>query len=636
MRTGVAVLETLLDRELAELPLPERALVHLDRFLEASFNPGGILDDMLRDPMLLRDFFRLVSASRWLADTMVRDANLFRWLLTTDVLTQAPTPAALAEQAALLERRHPAGRQRENALRRMQRREMLRIAAADVLGLKPMKDVLSELSALADATVDAAWSAAHALYEQRHGRAVGTRVAILALGKLGGRELNYSSDIDLMFVFEDADDDTQQRVVAVVKDTVRILTDVTQEGMLYRTDLRLRPDGGVGALALSLPATLAYYESRGALWERQMLLRARACAGSVDFGEQVLRALTPFVYPRTSMRLPSALAADIRARLAERAQLERNVKHMRGGIREIEFSLQLLQMLHAPRLPELRTPSTLQSIDALAAASLLTLEEEALLRDAYMFLRRLEHALQLEAFEQTHDLPSGDDDRQRIAWLLQLSSVPLLSERLEGTRSAVRRICEKILDTGSDDRESALPASFSTPERSLRLLADLLDGRNSNPRSGADRDRLRRLRETLLRDCGEEALPDQARAALEELLHRTSVPSAVIGLLEEMPSRRMLLRLASLAPFMLRRLERDPFALELVFTGYEESGLDTGRLQLIRDSGALGRLLLGDGDLREASAEWTRTADLALQRALRDSGGDELPFAVLALGKYGG
>jgi glutamate-ammonia-ligase adenylyltransferase len=630
-------MQALLDRELTELPDPERALVQFDRFLASSFNPTGILEDLLRDKDMLRRFFRLVSASQWLADTIVRDAGLFRWLLATDVLQTQPTRAAINDLAGEVLHRFPPGKQRSNALRRLQRQELLRIAAADVLGLKDMDSVLRELSALADAMVAGAWEEACALFAQRYGKDPNVVVCILALGKLGGQELNYSSDIDLMFVFEDGDDDAGQRMVALVKETVRILTEVTSEGMLYRTDLRLRPDGSAGALALSLTATLTYYETRGALWERQMLLRARPCAGDPVFGTAVMKALAPFVYPRTTGQLPSQLISDVRERLAERYSLNDNVKHMHGGIRQIEFSLQVLQLLHAPRAPELRTPSTMQSIDALASASLLSLEEEALLRDAYLFLRRVEHALQLESFEQTHSLPADIDGLLRVAWLLRFASTDVFLQRLDRTRKAVRQICDGLLVPKSAQHDVVgLPDSFRHPVRTRQIMHDLVEGRGSRPHSGSERARLQRLRPVLIDEISRESLPDHTIASLENFLHRASSPAAVIALLEQDASRHLLLRLACTAPVVLRHLETDPLALELVFTGYDARGLDNARLRRVRDTAALGGLMLGDIDLSRCSEILTDTADMILRRVLKASEASETRLSVLALGKYGG
>jgi len=638
LRNGATVMDAMLQKAMLDVPDPERLLVQLDRLLEASFSPAGLLEHFHRTPELLFRFAHLTAASQWIADTLVRDAGLFRWLLTADVLEERPTRYDLAERGSEAVERFDHPTKRMNALRRFQRRELLRIAAADILGYKDIHRVMEELSALADAVVALAWREARSIVEQRTGKPLEARTAILALGKLGGNELNYSSDIDLMWIYDEGGESTHEHVVTAVKECVRILTEVTPEGMLYRTDLRLRPDGGAGALALSLSATLAYYESRGALWERQMLLRARICTDEDDFGTRALDALAPFVYPRTSMLLPSELAADVLQRLAERWNEVRNVKHMQGGIRQIEFSLQILQRIHAPRQTELRTPSTLESIDRLTTAGLLTLEEEALLRQAYLFLRRVEHALQLESFEQTHTLSEKEDELRRIAWTMKYDGPESFTQKLDGIRADVHRICSAMLgqEEGGAAPKDQIGDMFRNEESARRLLRDLMEGRGSRPHTAVLRTHLAELKNSLLSDLSRAFLPDDALPALEHLMHRAAVPAAVHGLLQQTASRQMLLQLADRAPAALRMLESDPLALELVFSGYDAAGLSSQRLQRVSTVGALGAWLRGDTDLETCSALLTDTADTILERSLGERSDEAPEFVVIAMGKYGG
>lgn len=636
---GAVTMEALLDTALAAVPAPERALVHLDRFLEAAMSPSGMLTQFLRAPRLLTDFLILISSSHWLADALVRDAGLFRWLLASDVLEQSPTRAAFVEAAMGAKHRFDHADRRMDALRRFQRRELLRIAAADLLGRKPFPRVVADLSALADALLAAVLEEAVATVTRRRGEAVDARIAVIALGKLGGRELNYSSDIDLMIVHQPAHtgDPTQHdAVVAVVKEMLRLLTAHSAEGMLYRTDLRLRPDGAAGAPALSLDATLAYYERRGALWERQMLLRARPCAGDADLGAEFLHRIAPFVYPRTTLRPPSQLLADVQSRLAERWNADRDVKHMRGGIRHVEFSLQALQMLHAKNTA-VRTPSTMAAIDALAAEGLLEPEEEALLRDAYVFLRRVEHAVQIDRFEQTHALPRHEAELQRLAWVLGFDSVDAFGQRLGRIQDNVIRICDGMLgakDTAAEEETQVLPPSLARESRARPLLHDLIHGRSSAPRSTPERQRLRAVMPELLREIAASPLPLSAFACIEQFV-AASGSRGGLAYLEHPDARRLLLRLAALAPVALGGLARDPLALELVFSGWEESRLDDARLQLVAGTSALASLLLGDGGMSAYGEALTRTADVILQRIIGRLHDGSFPFAVLAMGKYG-
>lgn len=635
---GAVTMEALLGEALHRVPDPERALVHLDRFLEASLSPSGLLEHFLRAPRLLSDFLFLISSSHWLADALVREAGLFRWLLGSDILDQATTRAALHAAARGAMRRFDRTDLRANALRRFQRRELLRIAAADLLGRKAFPQVVAELSALADAIVTCAFEEATAIVERRRGRAITARVAIIALGKLGGGELNYSSDIDLMIVYASpaAGETAHDDVIATVKEMLRLLTESSAEGVLYRTDLRLRPDGAAGALALSLAATMTYYERRGAAWERQMLLRARVCADDGELGAEFLQRIEPFVHPRSMLRPPSQLLAAILSRLAERWSDERNVKHMRGGIRHIEFSLQALQILHGQN-QAVRTPSTTASLAALAEERLLEAEEEALLHDAYVFLRRVEHVLQLERFEQTHVLPEKDADLLRVAWTLGFTSIETFLRRLTLVRETVDRICGGILRTekNTDGSEfTALPAVFAGDEQARLLVHDIVEGRGDSPRGGSDRRRLAQLLPDLLADANETGLPLQALRGIEQFLHAAAA-SGGAAFLEHRQSRQLLLRLATLAPVALRSLERDPLALELVFSGWDESRLEAPRLQLVASISALAALLLGDSSMPRYGATLTQIADTVLQRALARRHDGSFPFAVLALGKYG-
>ncbi len=645
---GAVIMEALLGDTLQKVPAPERVLVHFDRFLEASLSPSGILEHFLRTPRLLSDYFLLISSSLWLADTMVRDAELFRWLLTSDALDAAPSHAGIVDAARMTMRRFDRPELRINALRRFQRRELLRIAAADLMGRKRFPAIVAELSALADAIVASALDESLSAVERRRGHSIDASIAVIALGKLGGMELNYSSDIDLMIVYRSlssegiANDDlpgmtgTHDDVIAVVKEMLRILTGSGSEGMLYRTDLRLRPDGAAGALALSLPASVTYYERRGAMWERQMLLRARCCAGEADLGDELLRRLEPFVHPRTLLRLPSALLADIRARLAARWSDEHDIKHMRGGIRHIEFSLQALQMLHAHR-PVLRTPSTTRAIELLAREGLLQPEEEALLGSAYIFLRRIEHVLQLEHFEQTHTLPSDENDLRRVAWTLGFESAAAFARKLQQTRDDVDRICGGILRAAEEsggERADVLPPFPAEDARSRQLLHDIVEGRSSAPRSAVDRERLARLLPSLLQEIAALPLPAQILTGIEQFIHGTDKAGGVT-FLENSRARLLLLRLAALAPVALSQLERDPLVLELVFSGWNANALDAVRLSRVASISALAALLLDDCGMDHYSRVLTDTADTVLRRALEKLNAGSLPFAVLALGKYG-
>jgi glutamate-ammonia-ligase adenylyltransferase len=253
-------------------------------------------------------------------------------------------------------------------------------------------------------------------------------VAAFAFGKLGGDELNYSSDIDLMFVYDEDGETTGKRCggvpnvefySAVVTDVVRLLSAHTDRGFAYRVDLRLRPEGSRGPLARSLASTLSYYDSRGRTWERQALIKLRRVAGDRDLGREVIAALTPFVYRKyfsfSEINEVKALKRKMEQTTAKAGADDLDVKTGRGGIRDIEFAVQFLQLLNGGDLPAVRHRNTLLAVEALELGGCLTSQETYILADAYRFLRKVEHRLQLLFDWQTHRLPTSADDLRKLA-----------------------------------------------------------------------------------------------------------------------------------------------------------------------------------------------------------------------------
>ena len=289
----------------------------------------------------------------------------------------------------------------------------MRIAARDLA--RPFEAGLAELSDLADGVLRRALSLASGEREPP---------ALFALGKLGGRELNFSSDVDLFFVCEASPDErgdaARESATAVIQELKRRLEERTDEGFAYRVDLDLRPEGAAGALVRGVEGTLAYYELRGAEWERQMLLRLRHLAGSPSAARGFERGIAPFVYRRAFdpgvIDAVRAMKSRIETERREHGRdVDNNLKEGPGGIRDVEFTVQALQLFHAGRNPELRTGNVLAAIAALAHAQLLPEDSAAVLADGYRWLRCAEHALQLPEEQQTAQLPRDRAERTALA-----------------------------------------------------------------------------------------------------------------------------------------------------------------------------------------------------------------------------
>jgi [glutamine synthetase] adenylyltransferase / [glutamine synthetase]-adenylyl-L-tyrosine phosphorylase len=339
------------------------------------------------------------------------------------------------------------------ALRRFRRREMLRIGVRDLLRLADVSETTASLSDLAALLIHAAYETVDAdlrrqygrpMHKNRQGRWVETGFAVIGMGKLGGHELNYSSDVDLIYVYASHEGETRattgrsaaKAVAAGIsneeyfeilsRELTKALSEPTREGYVFRVDLRLRAEGSIGQLARSLDDYRNYYTTRGQIWERLALLKAWPVAGSADVGKAFLKIVRPFVLGRSTARLgldaAMTVIEDVRAvkevidaKMAGRGHEHRNVKLGTGGIREIEFLVQTIQVLAGKSAPGLLDRNTLGSLKAFATKRLLSTKERDALSAAYLFLRDVEHKLQMVHDLQTHSLPDEAEELGRCA-----------------------------------------------------------------------------------------------------------------------------------------------------------------------------------------------------------------------------
>jgi glutamate-ammonia-ligase adenylyltransferase len=416
-----------LTRALPRSPDPDLALNNLERVLGQPGGRGRLAGLLEGRGRALDILLRLLGTSQFFADVIVGDPEVLHQLSNgagwKPALRQEELQTAVdaaADDAGVL-----------RAFRRFRRRQVLRIGVADVIRDRPLEEVTRDISRAAEMAVEVAVRHARRRLAARYGepvtgRGAPARVAVIAFGKLGGEELNYSSDIDLMFV-HDADGETRSRrpVAAgeffgrVVSEVVRLLSAHTPDGQAYRVDLRLRPEGQRGPLVRTLAGMLSYYDAMGRTWERQALIKARPVAGDAALGREFVHAIEPFVYRKyfsfSEINEVKALKRTIERRARDVGADDRDVKTGHGGIRDIEFAVQFLQLLNGGDLPAVRERNTLRAIQALAEAGCLTGQEAQILDDTYRFLRKTEHRLQLLFDLQTHRLPADADELRRLA-----------------------------------------------------------------------------------------------------------------------------------------------------------------------------------------------------------------------------
>jgi glutamate-ammonia-ligase adenylyltransferase len=425
-----------LDAVLPRCPDPGMALANLERFVGARPDPHPALEKLAENPKTTDTLLQVFSTSQYLSEVLVRDPDLIDWLqagaerrdrdaLFDDLWSTLSTPPA--------DRSRPAHTEAEHALtlRRFRMRETLRIGYNDIVRGLPLEVITLDLSNLADACTEAATRLARSWAEARFGeprRADGApaRFVVLGLGKLGGTELNYSSDIDLIFLYDEDGRTLGPRVVSCAEffarmgtEIVRLLAEHTSLGMAYRVDMRLRPDGEQGALARSLDATLGYYITRGRTWERQALIKCRPVAGDLELGKTFVQAITPFVYRRylgaSEISEIKSLKRRIEQRTVSAGRAGFEVKTGHGGIRDVEFVVQFLQLLHGGEYPTVRSANTLLAIHQLEQVGCLTADERSIMDDTYRFLRGVEHRLQLLFDRQTHEMPRDTEELRTLA-----------------------------------------------------------------------------------------------------------------------------------------------------------------------------------------------------------------------------
>ena len=704
-----ALLEPLLPRLLAEVaaaPDPDMALNNLER-LAAQGDRAALLRTLGGHPGAIHLLARLGGTSQFLADSLRRYPQLLAWLLEPSIMRQwlaDDFEAELTASLAPFTRREA----RWNALRRFKYRQLLRIGSRDILGDADLTVTTEELSRLADVCLAAACRWAEEALEPLYGVPIapdGTRTgfAVIGMGKLGGDELNYSSDIDLIFVYGD-DGETSggsegsvpngRYFAEAAKAVVAAVESMTDEGYAFRVDLRLRPEGRSGALILSLEGYRAYFADRAELWERQALIKARLAAGDGAVAARFFQLVRPFVF---RPGLDEAIVADVRRMKQEidRAQRakgaeRRNVKLGRGGIREVEFLAQALQLLYAGDDPWLRGGNTLRTLFRLTERGYLSPGLGRMLGDALVFLRNVEHRLQILHEFQTHTLPEDPRALGLLARRMGVARPPDAARRrflaeyrrvTNGVHAAFREFFEaRPIPRGVTAPRiptfTALKATgFADPDRARQNLRLVLEGRPLLPypaRAGAA---LARMLPVLLDALWQSPDPDEALNQFERFVAAAGPRTAWLELLADHPALLTnLVRLCARGELVTQMLLTQPELLGSLADPATFAAQKTGRefraalapvlapatlperkdllrrLKGAEELRATWRMLLGVTDAERFSTELTALAQAALATAWlmavtdearrhgvpRDAAGRFIDAVIVGVGKLGG
>lgn len=432
---------------------PDQALNYLERFSRAALNKTQLFFYLRDFPRAIEILAKALGASPYMAEILIRDPQHFYWVtdphILYDIRKKRDIQRELARTLKLIE-----GEQTQlDYLRFVKRREMLHIGIRDLLRLCSVQETLLALSVLAETLISMTVSVCAAALRRELGLPKNsfTQFTVLAMGKLGGGELNFSSDVDLIYLYDtwpkaDVSISAPEYFRRLSQKITTGLNSFTGEGYMYRVDLRLRPEGESGYIAYSLDGFERYYRSRLATWERLALLKAWPVAGSRMLGREFLRMAQPFIYERP---FDGQARQDIRNmkgkidhKMTLRGQLSRNVKLGTGGIREIELIAQGLQVQHGGKVPQIKGRNTLSVLEALGEHAFIQREDCDALARGYIFLRDVENKLQMANDAQTHSLPRDEAELNVVARTLGYSTADNFLRDYEHHTRNVNRIFE--------------------------------------------------------------------------------------------------------------------------------------------------------------------------------------------------
>jgi len=476
-------IESNIEKLLVSAADPDSAVHYLARLKQQQ---PAAFDQIVRWPEGLQYLIAVSSYSHFLSEEILQNPQ---WLIELTAMNRVLSAGDYKRHLGKFLKSLPEGMPLALSLALFRRQQILRILLRDVLGLCVLSEVTGELSNLADAILHVSYKRIRSELVARHGlpRYTGADgqsqecgMSVIALGKLGGEELNYSSDIDLMFVYA-ANGQTdgphpisnKEFYKKVANQYTELLSTYTAEGLCYRVDLRLRPDGSLGEVCTSLEGAIHYYQTRARDWELQMLIKARVAAGDPEAGRELLRTVEPLIYSTTLDFSAVEAVSATRERISEKLSRRKlgksafDVKLAPGGIRDIEFLVQCLQRLHGGRAAWLRHGGTMLALSRLNDKGLLSSAEFARLISAYRFLRDLEHRLQFAEDRQTHTLPTAARDLDLLAKKMptaQLGGTPsgeALLHELNAHLEAVQEIYERVIHAQRPSYYSVPPASGS-------------------------------------------------------------------------------------------------------------------------------------------------------------------------------
>ena len=476
---------TLFETEIRQVYFTASSEANLIRIIQGMYDKVFFIKECIKYPHYVEILTSISANSNYLTDILVINPEYFYWVVNPSILNSKISEIEFRKEVKTTLSLYNAFNSKVHALKSLKRKELLKIGLRDIYLKTPLEEITGELSILASHLTSEMFTICYNEINKKYNilNPSGT-YCLVALGKLGGGELNYSSDIDLIIFYD------KERKTRGKKYFSEILTETAQlflqssakitGGFLYRIDFRLRPDGRNSPLCRSLYDYLNYYESRGEDWERQMLIKSDFVTGSKTLYKKFINYLTTFIYPSTFSTSPQKQILKMKESIERSIDYETDIKLIHGGIRDIEFSVQALQLLNGGKNKSIRSGNTLAAIDALKQATLLSSYEAKTFTDAYIFYRQIEHYLQLMNNRQTHVIPEKGELLESISFYLQFKNSDSFRIHLSSIRKKVRVIYNAILTEEDNERKTGVSLAeiaFEDPNRAKNDFQFLRDGR---------------------------------------------------------------------------------------------------------------------------------------------------------------
>ncbi|MEW6408858.1 MAG: bifunctional [glutamate--ammonia ligase]-adenylyl-L-tyrosine phosphorylase/[glutamate--ammonia-ligase] adenylyltransferase [Nitrospirota bacterium] len=698
--------------QISKTPDPDIALNNLER-LTSCHPRKDKLHGIFTDITSTQNLLTLFSSSQFLSNFILTSPEeLLDWILKSETLSSAGEKRSFTRELSSLRREDTAIDGLIPILRRFKNKQILRIGLRDLTGKADFTETAEELSSLAEVIVQSAYAICDRELKKKYGTPSNPAFAIIAMGKLGGTELNFSSDIDLMYIYSETKGETTGHIrisnheyfTKLAELITKVLSTATEDGFAYRVDLRLRPAGSRGDIAASIDSSELYYESWGQTWERIALLRARPIAGDECLGREFMNRITPFIYRKyldfSAIEEIRALKSRIDRSVMLKGRGDRDVKRGYGGIREIEFFIQTLQLIYGAREESIQERSTLKALHKLSLKGLLSHEEHLTLSKAYVFFRTVEHRLQIADGRQIHTIPAQIEDIEKLAKRIgyrdesnQKESEAMMEDYYRHTE-AVHRIYDNLFqqykiepDTEKSNIRSLLEGEisekravgiltgygFHEPMKAYRNLISIREGEAMSHRTPRFWRILRDIMPYIFEKIISLPDPDLALNHLESFFNSVQQIESFLTLIkEDIRVIDILLNLFGNSEYLSRIAIGHPEIVESLIT-IEKKRSRSGMLKELSDAvsgcrtsgemmDAIRRFkylyeikigledLVKDAGFIKISHELTRLADTCLtvslelsERELKERfgvpiGDDSLPagIAIIGLGKLGG